>query len=231
MVHQKALKIFFLIFFLNLSAKGDEFPSQTEVFRKLETVLKNQTSDHFEKQVKRMGNKKISLESFVSIEADWNLLQKIAKKISNYPIWALPNINEKGGGEKFYIQIAGMTVDPKNPNNLELKVVLALPALKIPIQRVFHFEFPTSPVKNSMIMKISTVDGEDSAVQDMSGFIMFFKSPKNPNLVWAYTNVSVVLTHWLVYESLPERLLNSELGERIRISMENYQRFENTQRD
>jgi|688.fasta_scaffold1250164_1 hypothetical protein len=73
-----------------------------------------------------------------------------------------------------------------------------------------------------------TIPTQDSAVEDLKGTIHLFRNPKNPNQVWGYFQVSVVLTHWLVYESIPERLLYRETGDRIRIILENYQNFENT---
>jgi len=233
MVHQKTLKLALILILGIVSSPlfSDADPSSTEIYRKLESVLKNQPSDYFERHVRRMGNNTISLESFVAVEAEWNLLKRIAKQIPDYPTWALPNINDRGGGEKFYIQIASMKANAANPSRLELDVVLSLPALKIPIQRVFQIDFSESKDKNGFILKLSTVQVGDSPVKDMSGFIMFFKSPKNPNLVWAYLDVSVVLTHWIVYESLPVKLLNSETGDRIRILMESYQRFESSQRN
>lgn len=230
MVHQKTLIFIFLLLAFQGTIFSEEIPPSSAILKKLEVILKNQPSDHFERTVRRMGNKTISLESFLAMEADWTLLQKIAARVSDYPTWALPNINNRGGGEKFYIQIAGMRTSPKAPQNIELDVNLTLPGLSIPIQRVFRIDFPSRNEKDVFILKVTTVAMGDSAVKDMSGFLMFFKSPKYPNLVWVYADISVVLSHWIVYESLPEKLLNSESGERIRILMENYQRFENTQR-
>ncbi len=177
-----------------------------------------------------MGNRKISLEAFISMEADWNILKRISQKVSDFPIWALPNINNRGSGETFYIQITGMKADPFNPNNIDLQLVLALPALKIPIGRTFHFDFPPTEDKNIFSMKITTLQAEDSPVENLSGYFHFFRNPQNPTRIWVYLDISVILTHWLVYESLPERLLSRESGERIRILIENYQSFENTKR-
>jgi hypothetical protein len=231
MGYQKAV-IFLFLTLLSLPAiYARDLPSPDTIFPKVQAVLKDQQTDFFQHTVRRMGNKKITLEAFVSMEAEWSLIKLISKQILEYPKWTFPHINERGDGDKFYIQFTSITNDPNNPNNIDIEITLALPGLKIPIHRSFQFEpvFPKDP--NVFAVKATVLESKDSPVQDMFGYVYFFKNPKNPSRVWAYSDISVVLTHWLVYESLPERLLQRETGDRIRILMENYQSFENSKRE
>jgi hypothetical protein len=228
MVNQKTLRFFLLFLFLSLRAIASEFQTPQEIFPMLQSILKNQQSDFFQHSVKRKGNKKISLEAFISIEADWKLVPKIAQQISLYPKWVLPRINDKGGGEKFYIQFSNLTADPKDPSNINVDLILSLPGLKIPISRVFHFEYLPGSDPSNFIIKVTALESKDSPVKDLFGSVYLFRAPQNSYRVWAYLDFSVVLNHWLVYESLPERLLNREAGDRIRILMEEYQTYENS---
>jgi hypothetical protein len=231
MDYQKAVKLFTLILISVSVVYGGDLPSPQSIFPKVKAVLKDQQSDFFQHTVHRMGNKKITLETFVSMEAEWSLIKLISKQVSEYPKWTLPHINEKGGGEKFYIEFTSIVSDPNDSSHIDIELALALPGLKIPIRRSFHFE-PVFPKDNDVFaVKATVLESKDSPVQNMFGYVYFFKNPKNPSRVWAYSDISVVLTHWLVYESLPERLLQREAGDRIRILMENYQSFENSKRE
>jgi hypothetical protein len=174
-----------------------------------------------------MGNKKISLEAYISLEADWSQLKSILKNINGYPKWVLPRINERSSGDKFFIQFASITPAPNSTDTLDVDVFLSLPALKIPIRRMFRFELLPQTDDNVLTMQMTALASQDSAVKDLSGYAYFFKNPKNPSQVWVYLDVYVVLTHWLVYESLPERLLTREVGDRLKIIIENYQNYEN----
>ena len=228
MGHQKTLTLFLLFFLPSLGVLAQEIVSSSTLFPKVQSALKNHPGDYIEHSVKRMGNKRINLEAFFSAEADWNQAKKISEQIENYPKWVLPRINQRGDGEKFFIQFASISPDKKNKDILDINVYLDLPALKIPINRLFKFESISNSDKNVFTIKITAIASEDSPVKDLSGYAHVFRNPRNPNQVWGYLDVTVVLTHWLVYESLPERLLNREVGERLRILMENYQNYENT---
>lgn len=230
MVHQKAVILSLVFFVFTFTCKAQEIVSSQTIFPKLQSIVKNHSSDYLEHSVKRMGNNTLTMEAFFAVEADWNLAKSISQEVSNYPKWVTPRINDRGGGEKFFIQFSNISASSKHSNSLDIDVFLDLPALKIPIKRIFKFEPINNPDKNVFSIRVSALAAEDSPVKDLSGYSHVFKNPNNPNQLWGYLTVTVVLTHWIVYESLPERLLNREIGERIRILMENYQNYENTKR-
>ena len=220
----------FLLLFSSIQGASSLVPLITakDTFPKVEAALKNHSSDFFQHTVKRMGNKTIALEAFISFDADWNTLKKITQNIPDYPKWVMPRINERGAGDKFFIRINSIKPDEKKPNQLDIEVALALPGLNIPIQRSFSCQSVPSENPAVITMNVNTLPSKDSQVQDLAGYFHLFKNPKNPNMVWGYFQVSVVLRHWLVYESIPERLLQREAGDRIKIILENYQNFENS---
>ncbi len=228
MVRQKTLGFLLVFFIFGTLVFGQEPSDPTLIFNKIKSSLNPTTMDQFQHSVKRMGNKKITLEAFISLEADWNKLKKIATQVSDYPKWVFPRINDRGGGEKFFIQFASISALANHPNTLDIDVFLNLPALKIPVRRLFLFEPVPHPDSTVFIMRVTALAVEDSPVKDLSGFAYFFKNPKNPSQIFSYLDVSVVLTHWLVYEALPERLLTRDIGDRLKILMENYQNYENT---
>jgi hypothetical protein len=134
-----------------------------------------------------VNDKKITLEAFVSMEAEWSLIKLISKQILEYPKWTFPHINERGDGDKFYIQFTSITNDPNDPNNIDIEITLALPGLKIPIHRSFQFEpvFPKDP--NVFAVKATVLESKNSPVQDMFGYVYFFKNPKNPSKMKLYS--------------------------------------------
>lgn len=228
MVNQKTLMPIIALLFLTLNLFGQDFVNPKKILPQLQNKFKNQSVDNIEHIVRRMGNKKISLEAYVSLEADWLQLKSILKHINEYPKWVLPRINERSPGDKFFIQFASITPAQNLIDTLDVEVFLSLPALKIPIRRLFHFELLPQSDDNTLTMRMTALASTDSAVKDLSGYAHFFKNPKNPSQIWVYLDVYVILTHWLVYESLPERLLAREVGDRLRIIIENYQNYENT---
>ncbi len=231
MDYKKTLIAFYLLLFsCRPTLCADNITVAKEIFPQVQSKLKNKSSDFLEHEVKRLGNKRISLNAYVSFEADWKLLTTLTQQFSKYPSWILPRINEFAPGEKFYIQIISISPDVKFPNHLEVQLALILPGLNIPITRVFKFE-PSLATDNSILsFKITALKSEESQVKDLSGYIHFYKDPNNPFRAWGYVDITVLLNYWLVYEALPEKILNKEAGERVRIIMENYQGFENTNR-
>ncbi|MFM8313279.1 MAG: hypothetical protein ACKOA8_03255, partial [Deltaproteobacteria bacterium] len=76
MVRQKTLSSLFVFFIFGTLVFGQEPSDPTLIFNKIKSSLNPTTMDQFQHSVKRMGNKKITLEAFISLEADWNKLKK-----------------------------------------------------------------------------------------------------------------------------------------------------------
>lgn len=208
--------------------RGETIPPSADLLPRVKSVLQSQENDYYSYTVRKLGNRKVELEGFVSLDADWNTIQTTAKKVSDYPKWIFPRINFRGKGESFYLLFNSMELVPEAPQDLKVEIALAIPAIKISVKKNFHFEFLPQANPNQWTLTTRIVDPSDSAVESFSGYAHFYRPPHRSGRVWCYLNLSLVFNSWVIYESLPERLLSTEAGERLRILMESYQTLESS---
>lgn len=198
-------------------------PAEDPILAKLRPILKNQ-GDFVQRQVKRIGNLTLSMESFISTEGDLEYARRIFSDPATYPKWALTNINVKTSGGSYFVKIVDLVPDPKDPQQLTGIFFADLPVVKVEMKKVFRVFSEND--KGSITVHLESASDDKSELGRTHGELKIYPAEGEPGRLWMYANTSVVLKHWLLYEALPEKLLNRESGERLQTIVDNYQREE-----
>lgn len=179
--------------------------------------------DYFERNVKRMGHRTITLEVTLSTHGEYALARDILPDIRGWPGWALEKINERPDGTKYLIQVLGLEPMP-DPAMMLAKLFIDIPVFRQKTERALHFKSERGPA--SATVEVETLPSETGLIEVLRGVGRVFPAEGRADRIWFYFQGEVKLRSWLVYEALPERLLKRETGDRIRRIMDNYVREE-----
>lgn len=205
-------------------------PPTADNLKKAKSVLQSKNGDYNERKITRLGNNTIGMEAFAVVDADWVMLRAIISNFAAYPNWIPKNINDRPGGGKYYVQLKDMRLNSSDPNLLETHLLIHLPALNLDLERKFKLEFEGLTKEDVYTLTAEGIPSAESPVAALSAYIQFFRPSKKDSKVWIYASGTVTLRNWLLYESLPERLLNRESGDRVQILLDNYLTEENRKR-
>lgn len=180
-------------------------------------------ADYFERNIKRVGNRTITLDVVISTDGDYEYAKQILPDYKGWPGWALQRINEKPDGSSYIIQILSLT-PMVEPSKMLTKIFVDLPVFKQSAERGLKFKSEIGP--KSSTVSVETLPSEGGFIESLKGIGRVFPAEGRRDRVWFYFQGDVKLSSWLVYEALPEKLLKRETGDRIRRIMENYTREE-----
>lgn len=195
-------------------------PPDAEVYRAVQNVLKGQQGDLIRKKVVKKGNKTVEFELFVSQDGEIKLAPTILGDLGAFPRWATKDINKKPGGGSYFLQILGMTVDHAESHILHFDSELALPVYHKEIKR----DFRITPLQkgDTFTLTAEALPNDKSPVATMQGFLRVYPAEGAPNRLWFYLKGQIVFKNWLIYEALPEAVMNTEAGERVQTLLEDY---------
>lgn len=214
------IRLLFLL--LCLPVLGEDYPemSDGEAFKLAQNVLKNHSGPYNERSIKRIGNKTILFDSFVSMEADTKLFPAILNDIQNYSQWALKNINTRPNGGNYYIKVLDLKPEPGNTHALRNFISVDLPLFKHNLQALVKIYPEETP--NVYTVKMEMAPDERSILVGAKAIMKAFPAENRQNYKWIFVRAQVLLRHWLLYEALPDKLLKKESGERVQIVLDNY---------
>jgi hypothetical protein len=205
-----------------------DFPSDDKIKQTLRSYLKGQ-GDVTKRSFKRLGNRTIQLESFISLEGDFDLACAIFSDLDHYD-WAMKNINVRPDGTKYLIQILQMSVDSHIPDTL----VTFTFALDMPI---FHykgkrqFKVKVTKTLDSLTLNADTMGSETGIINRSQAILKIFPAEGARGRLWIYINGRMEIGTWLLYEALPDKLMNgSQTATRFQTLIENYQNEEDRRR-
>ncbi len=231
---KREMRFFFFVFCLlslfNFTTFAKQAPpppfgvlSDEEVYAKLKAKLENQANHYITRQVKRLGNKTVQFESFISCEGDYSMIPTIFGAYPEYHNWILNNINVKPGGDSYFIRITDVQTSPEARDILTLSFHFNLPLFKMPMERVFHMK--SYSTAKSYTVEAESVPNSKAPIGSLNAYMKVF--PAGRDRLWVYLSGQSILKSWLLYEAMPESILNSESGERVGIVVSNYQTEEN----
>lgn len=217
------MKVFlalFLCFCIHLRAEEVAEVSDEVAFEIVQKTLKNYNGPYTERKISRAGNKTVVFESVVAIEADAKQFTEILSDVKNYPKWALKNINVRPSGGNYYVKILDLISDPKDAAALKGLIRVDLPLFKHSLQALFKV-YPEEK-KDVFTIRANIVPDERSVLVGANVILKAFPAPNRPNFKWIYVKANILIRYWLLYEALPDKLLNKESGERVQIVLDNY---------
>lgn len=217
------MKRFFLLFFTVTAvvfAPPRVEPTEEEVYKKLQEVLKKQTGPFAKRTISRVGNKTIEFEAFISTEADETLLPPILSDFKNYPNWAIKNINQKPSGGNYYVKLKDVKSDPKDDSIIHGLISIDLPVFHS--QLVGFFKLSSENKAPVYTLRAKMVPATNSILESATAVLKAFPAENRPGYKWLYVRADIFLKNWLLYEALPDKLLRKESGERVQIVLDNY---------
>ncbi len=214
-----------ILFFVTTLAHGLSVPSDAEIQKKLAARLKGK-DDYSERNARRVGNRTIEVEGFISLDGELELTKEILAEPKEYARWLLPNINTRPSGGEYLVKIMGMELAPESTNVLITKLSFDLPLFKKEID--CHVKVGSERKGNRVVLNATIDTLQGTYIEHFQAVLQFFQREKGK--LWVYALGEVRFKHWLVYEALPDRLLNRETGERLQIAIDNYLNEENHRR-
>jgi len=212
-----------LCLFFSLPLLAETFPSDDEIKVLLRKNLAGQ-GDYLRREMKRMGNKTIRLEAFASLEGDLKTARKVLTEYPHYKNWALHNINVKPNGSIYFLKINDVAGTLPPASMLTFSFSLDLPVFKHAGNRSFFVREIVGGAP--LTMQLETENDPESVVESCKGIMKAFPAEDATGRIWLYVAGAVVIRPWILYEALPEKLINRESGERIQTILNNYQREE-----
>lgn len=190
----------------------------SKIYQQLEKKLKGQR-DTIRRTVKRKGDKTIELEAFISTELDLELAKSILTDFSGYNAWALRDINKKPDGGQYMLQLLSMLPAPEQNDILILRYKLDVPLFNM----TGHQTFKMNATEKDGTMELSAKANpqKDSVIDWAQGVAKIFPAPGLRNRVWVYAIGTMRFHPWLMYEALPDRLLNRLVSNRIKTFLDN----------
>jgi hypothetical protein len=194
-------------------------------------ILKNRLAgqgDYAKRNVRRLGNKTIELEGYVSTEGDFAEVPSILSEIARYPAWAMDNINKSPSGADYHLHVNGLKADAKE------SLLTFLYTLKLPVfEHTGQLTVRLTPEKNKDVftLNIEMPVDEKSIIQKSETTIKIYPAEKDLNRLWIYILGQTAFKSWIIYEGLPERLVSRESGERLQIIVANYLKEEDRARE
>jgi hypothetical protein len=220
------LRIFLIVcgvFNLTARATPPAFPSDEQIRQTLRQKLKNQ-GDSLKRNFRRLGNKTIELESYAALEGDFSLAPAILSDVDHYD-WALEKINERSDGSKYFIRFLSLVVDKHLPQMLvSCSFGVDLPMMHYKGKRQFKVTVTNQP--EVYTIRADTVAQENTVINTAAVILKVFPAEGQPGHLWIYINGHMEVGPWLLYEALPERVMNRQSAERISTLLESYQREE-----
>ncbi len=218
--------LLFCLFFLTTLAHGLSLPPDAEIQKRLAAHL-GEKGDFQDRVFRRLGDRTVEFEGFISTEADFNLVKEVFSEPQHYSRWLMKNINKRPGGGEYFIKLRSFDPAAGMANTLLAVLNFELPLFKKVLECHVHFK---SENKGPTYLLTATVDtkGHGTFIEKFETVMQFF--PKAAGRVWIYARGQVKFKHWLLYEALPERMLLRESGERLQIVIDNYLTEENLRR-
>ena len=218
--------IFLLLAFFALPLLAET--SDQEIFALLSDKLKNEKESKL-RTMRKVGNKTVRLEAFISAEGDMKHAQQIFSDYSRYSDWVLPNFNVRPSGGTYFFKLHSLQVDPLQKNRLKTTFQFDFPLFHSFMDRDFDL---TTSVENSVfLLEGVAVPKPTSNIQSAQGFMKIFQSPKYATHLWIYIQGSAVIRNPILYGLLPDNAMTKQIGERIETVVDNYQKEEAKLRD
>ncbi len=219
-----------LLYFIFILFSWAAFPLSPPAEAVVQTRLVQRLSekgDFQDRVFRRIGNRTVEFEGFISTEADFSLVKEIFNDIPHYPRWILPHINQRPSGDSYFIKLNDLVSGPNSSTSLIATLGFELPLFKREIP--CHLNFKTENRGNSFWLTINADPNIKSKyIESFSSIIQVFQ--KGEGHVWIYAIGNVQFRNWLLYEALPDRMLTRETGERLQIVIDNYLAEENFRR-
>jgi hypothetical protein len=214
----KKLLILSLFLFFVWPALADFPPLKTdeEVQAKFQSLFGSQTNEQFQRSFRRKGNKVIELETYAILQAQPKLFEKIMSDFKTAETWALKNINVRASGESYYAIVKDVHMDAKDPTLMHTLIRLEFPLFKQTIQRDYRLKILHNPFR----IRMEAIPQEGSSVESSLSELRMF--PLNANTVKLYFISYIRIKSRILYEVIPERLIQTEAGERIQTVFDNY---------
>jgi hypothetical protein len=228
-IQQVRVRLFLVVFYFCSHSAAEvalQVPPDDQIYQVLKATLKGQ-GDLLRKKVKRLGNKTIELEVFISAEADTHAAANILANFERFPIWALRGINERPSGKSYHLKILGATWN-KPLSILTVRVAFDLPFFHHRGEREFRVE--TISQKEIFTLKTQTLPAEDAMITFAQGLMKVFPAEGEKGRAWIYFKGQATLRYWLLYEAFPETMVGRETADRVQTLINNYQREEDAYR-
>lgn len=187
------------------------------LFDKTKLKLLNR-GDMIVRTLERIGNQTIELEAFVALETELKMAGRIFSDFAQFETWAMPGINDRPSGGKYYVRILEIKSDAKD--RITMKLALTLPVFKRNV--ICPFKLSTRTERDVFTFRADSIAQEGSIVHYARGTMKFFQDSSNPHRLWVYLKGQVNLKHWILYETFPLPYIARETGDRIMIVMDNY---------
>jgi len=182
--------------------------------------LQKKKGDYFKRTVKRAGNQQIELEGVASISGNLDHFYQIAQDTPHYRNWALSQINTRPNGKSYLIKILDLRPSSHSKEILTAVFGLEFPFMKTKIEKDFRIQ--SEKDSRSSTVYCQNLNPPDTILSSLRGFITAFNHPKEANRLWVYFKGNTQLTHWLLYQAIPERVLAGESSERIYTVLDNF---------
>ncbi|MEZ4749939.1 MAG: hypothetical protein R3B54_04740 [Bdellovibrionota bacterium] len=193
-------------------------PEDTKIFQRLEKELKGQ-HDIIRRTVTRKGDKTIELEGFISTELNLELAKPILVNFSKYQAWALRDINKKPDGGEYMLKLLSALPLESEPEVLELRYLLDVPLFSsVGVQ---PFRMSSEQKDGYLELRAEAVTSKKSLIDSAIGTAKIFPVAGERNRIWVYTLGRMRLHPWLMYEALPDQLLNRLVANRIKTFLDN----------
>jgi hypothetical protein len=199
-----------------------EIPTDSQALQILKEALYGK-SDHVDKQVARLGNRTVEVQSCIAMPGDIALFRKISPQYSHWRNWLLQDINLPPEGESDYI------IQFQDAAETEPGVVTASYKISLPFfsrQRIRAFKM-TSNVKDPGYSLLGeAILSENSPVKFTKAYMKVFPAEGMKGHLWVLIKGIVQFRGWFLYEALPEKILLREAGDRLKRIIDNYHREE-----
>ncbi len=221
---QQVLLLFLFLFFCPYSQASDELvvESDESVFAELKKRIKDRT-DFIERKANRLGNNTFEISCYLAVPGDFEQFRKIAPEFAAWREWALTDINLAPPSRGDYIfQIHDL--QQKDPG-----IMAAIFSFNIPFfkkQRTRTFEMSSRDSEKVLFIEGKSIPTENSAVKSAKAYMKTFPAENKTGSLWIHVKALVAFKSWILYEALPEKVLQTEVGDRLQYLIQNYQREE-----
>lgn len=205
----------------NLNLLPSEDPSIAEVRLALQKELQGK-GDMVRRSVRRLGNKTISLQAFISIEGSFDIAPKILAGFQKKPGWAIQHINESPTGRNYYFKV--LKAESETPDIVSFSFILDLPLYQHKGMR--KFKLKSRPGDKNFVLEAQTLPDPESVISSCLAKLYVFPATNDPNRLWIAATGKIEIRPWILYEALPERILTNESTERLETVIANYQKEE-----
>jgi len=212
------------------SAYSLDIPSNAEILKSLSGKLAGQSGDYLIRHVQRMGNKTIEMETMIATDGDPKLANAILTDFAHYRNWMLQGLNHRPAGGEYLLKIRDFAIKPGDPSVLVANVTFDLPLFKIDL--LYAIKVGTKKENDGLTITAEALPQPansglgESPIKSTEAFAKIFPAPKHRDVVWIYLKGRTVLNNWLLYEALPDKVLERETGDRLQIIVDNYHREE-----